>query len=444
MLRKISLEGVGPASRMELEFSTRINLLTGDNGVGKTFWLDVAWWAMTRTWAHLPAMPNRNAKKPTIAYEFSGASKPIRYESQFIHTSQQWEAKPGRPVIPGLVLYAQIDGGFSVWDPARNYWKENSLDGKERPAAYLFRPGDVWDGLPPDSPKKLCNGLISDWERWQLGKDFHFKILTKVLNELSPSAKEPFLPGELTRIAIDDVRNHPTLETPYGEVALAHASAGVRRIVSLAYLLVWTWNEHLRASLLQKTKPAKEIIFLIDEIETHLHPKWQRVILKALLDVVGALAEGIDDKKINVQLVAATHSPLVLASLEPFFDTEKDSIFEFDVVGKTVEVKKFPWEKQGDVNAWLRSSVFDATEPMSKEAAEVQEEARAVFRKRPTQLTPEIKELDQKIRKLLGGYDPFLIRWANFFDDLVEDTQAVPQKQTPPQRKAQTKKRGLP
>ncbi len=61
--------------------------------------------------------------------------------------------------------------------------------------------------------------------------------------------------------------------------------------MALAYLLVWTWQEHLRACEIRGTKPAKEIIFLIDEIEAHLHPQWQRRIVKALLDVMSALTE---------------------------------------------------------------------------------------------------------------------------------------------------------
>ena len=30
---------------MQLELAPRINLITGDNGLGKSFLLDVAWWA---------------------------------------------------------------------------------------------------------------------------------------------------------------------------------------------------------------------------------------------------------------------------------------------------------------------------------------------------------------------------------------------------------------
>ena len=47
---------------MLLEFGPRLNLLTGDNGLGKTFALDLAWWTLTRTWAGLPAMPRRDSK----------------------------------------------------------------------------------------------------------------------------------------------------------------------------------------------------------------------------------------------------------------------------------------------------------------------------------------------------------------------------------------------
>src|SRR5579871_1920439 len=69
MLRYLRMEGVGPAPEMGLDIAPRLNLLTGDNGLGKTFILDVAWWALTRTWAGPPAWPQRGpGKKPRIAY----------------------------------------------------------------------------------------------------------------------------------------------------------------------------------------------------------------------------------------------------------------------------------------------------------------------------------------------------------------------------------------
>lgn len=97
----------------------------------------------------------------------------------------------------------------------------------------------------------------------------------------------------------------------------------MRRIAALAYLLVWTWREHQLACERFRVSPAREVVFLIDEMECHLHPQWQRRIVPALLNVMEALSGA---RGVPVQLLAATHSPLVLASVEPSFDPHKDCI----------------------------------------------------------------------------------------------------------------------
>ncbi|MCY4461729.1 MAG: ATP-binding protein, partial [Albidovulum sp.] len=50
-LAAIRLNDVGPASSVDLEFGERLTLIAGDNGLGKSFLLDAAWWALTGTWA---------------------------------------------------------------------------------------------------------------------------------------------------------------------------------------------------------------------------------------------------------------------------------------------------------------------------------------------------------------------------------------------------------
>ena len=50
MLEYLRLKNTGPAHEMEIEFASRVNLLTGDNGLGKSFLLDTAWWALTQRW----------------------------------------------------------------------------------------------------------------------------------------------------------------------------------------------------------------------------------------------------------------------------------------------------------------------------------------------------------------------------------------------------------
>ncbi|MEA3284392.1 MAG: AAA family ATPase [Synergistota bacterium] len=63
MIKKISMKNIGPSPFMELEFGERLNLITGDNGLGKSFLLDIAWWAMTRSW---PAEQNPKLRKKDV------------------------------------------------------------------------------------------------------------------------------------------------------------------------------------------------------------------------------------------------------------------------------------------------------------------------------------------------------------------------------------------
>ena len=146
-------------------------------------------------------------------------------KSRFDPKSQTWTVGQGRPANPGLIFYALADGSFAVWDPARNYWKTGNKGSRERPPAYVFSPKEVWDGLQRDDGTWLSNGLIRDWAGWQKEKGQAFDSLLAVLEVLSPSADEKFIPGGLTRISLDDVRDIPTLKMPYGqEVAVVHAS----------------------------------------------------------------------------------------------------------------------------------------------------------------------------------------------------------------------------
>jgi DNA repair ATPase RecN len=63
MLKSLKLRDIGPAPRLDVELADRLNIFTGDNGLGKTFILDIAWWALTGDWAGLPAGCDRASAK---------------------------------------------------------------------------------------------------------------------------------------------------------------------------------------------------------------------------------------------------------------------------------------------------------------------------------------------------------------------------------------------
>ncbi len=403
MLESIHLKDVGPAPEMNMDLAPRLNLITGDNGLGKSFLLDVAWWALTRTWAREVVVPRPGAKA-TIAYQYTKKTKPsYAYTSAYEPARARWPVKQSRPPIPGLILYAQVDGGFAVWDPMRNYWTEDAPD---RPNAFLFSPEQVWKG------NEYCKGLLDDWALWQAGNDSSFQVLKHVIEALSPAPQERLVPGELRKLTVKDPQRYPTLHMPYGEdVAVIHASAGMRRVIALAYLLTWAWQEHLESAKLRGEKPAGEIVFLIDEIEGHLHPQWQRRIVPALLKVMDALTGQHGSK---VQLIAATHSPLVLASVEHAFEAEKDAWFDLDLEQKHVVLRRRPFVRHGEIGNWLVSEAFDLKEPRSFEGEQAVAAAQAVLD--ATQPLPKaIAEADRGLRMAgLPDIDPFWVQWGYF------------------------------
>ncbi len=404
MLERIILKGVGPVPELDLELAPRLNLLTGDNGLGKTFVLDLAWWALTHTWVGASAWPDPDLNvEPSIRFEVSG----LKRFSSYRFDVQKW-LPPGPPLKKSpLLIYAQVDGSFSVWDPARNpsYGvTKNRVTWSGLPEAFHFSPNKLWNGLE-DNGRNLSNGLIRDWVSWQSASAKAFEQLTSILRVLSPGGEEELRPGNPTRVRLDDSRDIPTLAMPYGTVPLTFASAGMKRVIGLAYLLVWAWQEHCQASRLLRRLVTEEVVFLVDEIEAHLHPHWQRLLLPALLSVMGELKS---DAK--VQLLVTTHAPLVLASVEPLFDTAQDALFTFDLEGREVRVTKAEWRERGDASAWLTSDVFDLKEARSKPAEDAIQRALEAFRQ-PDKPIEEVRQIHHDLHALLKDTDPFWPRW---------------------------------
>jgi predicted ATP-binding protein involved in virulence len=412
MLEKLHLKNVGPAPEMELEFAPRINIITGDNGVGKSFILDVAWWALTENWIFEvnPQVENARPSKKAGALAASifsnvvldlgeGKIQNFPNTSQFISTTQSWESHTIIEQI-SMVLHYRSDGTFALRDPAR--------DQRGLPV-FVFSNKTVWDGAEQQG-KTILNGLIRDWANWQLEGGVAFKQLRTALELLSPSLNEQLIPGSLTRISVEDARDIPTLQTSYGhEIPVIYASSAIRRILALAYMIVWSWQEHLRIVRLTDRRQASELILLIDELEQHLHPRWQRIILESVLNVAKKIM-AISDVKI--QIITTTHSPMVMASLEPLFDPEQDAWFDLNLVDGAVTLEKMPWRRRGDANAWLKSEAFDLPSTYSREAGQAMEKASALARASRVS-KKRFLEVDEELRRYLSDTDPFWIRWRS-------------------------------
>lgn len=419
MLEQLTLKNIGPATELDFRFGKRLNVLTGDNGLGKTFVLDLAWWALTRTWADNRVIHPESTQKESasIAYHVYGKGGPNSpVECTYRREDLDWSLPLRRPPSPGLILYARIDGGFSVWDPERNYWHESR--GKDpakpdRPDSFQFAKRQLWESLSY-SGTVVCRGLLEDWETWRLKNNGAFAMLSKVLEDLSPGGRDGIIrPGESVRLPDSGAREIPTLVMPYGSVPIHQASAGIRRILSLAYIIVWAWTEHKVAAALRGRESANRIVLLWDEVEAHLHPQWQRAILPA---VVGVLQRLLHDKDGTVlQVLATTHAPLVLASLETVFNPEMDRLFNLALnEAGLVCLETVLWAKQGDVVEWLRSPAFDMLSGYSREAESALQAAQSWLAGRNDQLPEGLRtreEIERELKRSLATDDPFWPRW---------------------------------
>ena len=267
-------------------------------------------------------------------------------------------------------------------------------------------------------PTKVCKGLLDDWSLWIREKGESARKMDDLLGRLAPHG-EPMEVGPLVRLSVNDPQDIPTIRTSYDQaVPIVHASSGVRRMVGLGYMLMWSWNEHLIAAKQLGEERTRQVIFLFDEIESHLHPRWQRFILRSLRDLAGVLHEQAD-----VQLIVATHSPLVLASAEPWFDPAQDAWFDLDLETQAnlpvVHLRKRHFVRHGDVSNWLTSEAFDLKSARSVEAEEAIEQARALLRQKDAPTLAQARVIDALLRKAaLPDIDPFWVRWGAFMEKL--------------------------
>lgn len=422
MLHFLKTKNVGPISEMNLDFGERLNIITGDNGLGKSFLLDLIWWALTRTWpaevnptlmAGFMARPTNTAKSASIEYAFTGETARISHNSLFVRDEQKWRLGQARPGIPGLVIYAQADGSFALWDPARNYWfKRKEFQDAERLPAFVFSKTEIFEGLEYNG-KTVCNGLISDVAFWQSARDAtNWDLFATTLKSISPSRDEQLLPGELTSIDPLTSSLMPTISMHYGQdVPVLHASSGVKRILSLAYLLTWAWTEHKRASQILGKQPTKSIILLVDEVECHLHPKWQRTILPSIMRTVLGLS-GLPDGA-QVQIIATTHAPLVLTSLEANFDSTRDQWFDLDAHQGRVELTPRIFTTLGTASNWLTSHAFDLKSEASLERESIEIKLMN-FLNSSGQTEQQMRDLLHAIGDNLSDIDPLWLDLRDF------------------------------
>ena len=416
VLQLLELVGIGPAERFRYEPAERLNLIAGDNSLGKTFILECLWWCLTGNWLSYPVLPNRrvSAQRPAIYFETNVTSKRgSKFKANFDWEETDWKiaGKQSKQWMPGLVLYARHDGSFALWDPARVH-NLQANPSKNKQEHIFFTRDQIWYGLPVglDHKQWICSGLLRDWVSWQTGGDRYqsqYRALVASIKALSPANDEPLLPGEV-RLMPPSAQEIPTLKMTYGEVPVIHASAAVQRVLALAYLLVWCWHAHVANSHMIRRKPQPRVVLIIDEVEAHLHPRWQRAIVPSLMQVMRELSPDV-----LPQVHIATHSPMVMASAEPIFQHQMDRLHHLRSENNQVLLEILPFVKRGTSDSWLLSNAFGLGQARSLPAEKAIEEAKAL-QLQPQPQKQEIQSVHDKLQQLLAPDDDFWPRWRYF------------------------------
>ena len=112
---------------------------------------------------------------------------------------------------------------------------------------------------------------------------------------LAPS-DEGMKVGELDSVPLADGGDQPTVDFGYGTVRLKYASSAVRRMASLAYVLTWAVSQHVAAAEDRGMDTTHNMIVLLDEIEAHLHPRWQRSIVRGLRTAIPLVCDAAAKK----------------------------------------------------------------------------------------------------------------------------------------------------
>jgi hypothetical protein len=140
-----------------------------------------------------------------------------------------------------------------------------------------------------------------------------------------------------------------------------------------------------------------------------LHPRWQRLILPCFMQAVRRLTEGHGPE---LQMLISTHSPLVVASLEPDLDEATDRLWRLDAENGTVLLQEQSLERRGSADNWLHD-LFELDYPGSIGREHALEEMRTTMSARVRE-DSKLRLVEEKLEQNAPSDDPQLVAWHQY------------------------------
>ena len=173
------------------------------------------------------------------------------------------------------------------------------------------------------------------------------------------------------------------VRTHYGHVPLSQMSLGERTVFAWSVDIAWRLTKRYSDSPNPLEEPA---IVIVDEIDLHLHPRWQREI-----------RERLTKQFPNVQFIATAHSPLMAQSaLDANLAVVQQSGDHSVILNDPIVVRS--WR----LDQLITSDLFDLQSARSREVEEAQKRRAELVEK--SALSPEehaeLIELDRMVLNL--------------------------------------------
>lgn len=234
---------------------------------------------------------------------------------------------------------------------------------------------------------------FANWYRVQLENPERSRILFDPLNQ----AVGIFL-DHVSNLELHETRPPKfSVEKNGTRFSLEQLSDGERGLLALVFDLT------RRLCIANPTSDAPltdgKAIVLIDEIELHLHPKWQRMVVRKLREVFPAC-----------QFIITTHSPMVLG------EVKAESIRFLNTDEHNRVVCSVPSESYGlDANRILQEHMGAAIRNK-----DIEQQLQQLFLLIDDEKFDTAKDRIRSLSKALGEYEPELTR-ANTLIEFLED-----------------------
>ncbi|MCY3729516.1 MAG: ATP-binding protein [Nitrospira sp.] len=336
---KLELENIRSFSeRQELKlvndagFPARWTLIVGDNGVGKTTLLQCL--ARMRPVFNDTSDDNDEKGQPLEKFEpelareesndvldalaRSGRNVKARLEAYLSDVPLEGPREGREGTIRTWVEIRRARGHFKDWKPgarSSRQVKEPLVLGYgagRHPSVTNVDKVTTTDPTETESLFKVAAELLDAEEllhqldysflKGQSDAGVRLGNLKKMLSAMLPDIQAPedikILARRGSGTPLDQTGIH--IKTPSGDVSLGQLSLGYQMVFAWTVDIAWWLLRHYPGSLNPFDEPA---IVIVDEIDLHLHPRWQREI-----------REHLTSHFPKVQFIATAHSPVMTQS----------------------------------------------------------------------------------------------------------------------------------